>query len=123
MESSKENTLNHGVNILRIENNIRILPCWKSLKKPEDGFIYELYLINTHQFSIESMEYPIRFGKYYGNKVFFNTYVDNININPKFIFDKEKSQYVLIHSGYVCFSEQELTNRKLHDLYARIEDV
>lgn len=110
--------LNAGTNLLRDDNKVFKLPNFEEMNRwLEDGDRVELVLLTKTQWSIESYEYPIRFGKYFGNRVFFNTMADSSNINPQFIFDGEKKQWVLFNAGYVCFAETELEFRSNHKVY------
>lgn len=114
----KATGLKTGINILRSECKVFKLPSYDELNRwHEDGEFVELLLLDYNQYSIECYEFPIKFGNYFGNRVFFNTMMDKFNINPKFIFDGEKKQWVLFNSGYVCFAELEIEHKSNHKLY------
>lgn len=107
-----------GVNLLRKDQLCYRLP----LLRPDnyhiqDGDTVELVLMDINQFSIESYERPMRYGKYYNNRVFFNTMTDQFSVNPKFVFDGEKQTWVLMNAGYVCFAEVELEYKSGHKRY------
>lgn len=115
--------LTFGVNLLRNDQRAYSLPGLHHFSKSwiEDGSIIELIMLDEGNFSIESFAYPIRFGKYFGNKVFFNPMHDQFNINPKFVFDAENKQWVLMNVGYVCFAEYELDYKSNNKLFGREE--
>lgn len=117
-----ENTipnLNIGVNLLRNDRKAFRLPVLNEEKRTrlEDGTTIELVILEQGNFSIECFEYPIRFGQYVGNRLFFNTTHDYFHINPKFIFDTKNKLWVLMNAGYVCFAEMELEHKSNHKLY------
>lgn len=120
-EQTTPPNLKLGVNLLRDDQTVYTLPSLNPLTRAwlEDGFTIELVLMDETQFCIESFQYPIRFGRHFGNKVFFNPMYDRHNINPKFIFDLDKKQWVLINAGYVCFAEQEIEHKTNHKLYGQ----
>jgi len=108
-----------GVNLLRNDQKVYMLPTLNELTRGwlEDGSLIEIYLLDEGAFSIESFQYPIRFGRHFGNRVFLNVMYDRNNINPKFMFDLENKQWVLINVGYLCFAEQEIEHQSNHKLY------
>lgn len=122
-ENPQAPDLKLGVNLLRNDQRPYRLPsldcdthAWL-----KDGSVIELVLLDVSSFSVESWEFPIRFGKYFGNRVMLNPMYDQFNINPKFLFDAEKKQWVLMNAGYVCFMENEIEHKTNHKLYGQKE--
>lgn len=115
----KTHELEIGLNLLRNDQRVYKLPGLNRDTRSwlEDGETIELVILDDGTFSIECYTHPIRFGVYFGNRVFLNALYDGININPKFIFDAEKKQWVLLNAGYVCFAENELEHQSNHKLY------
>lgn len=105
-----------GVNLLRGEKVLK-LPVLYNRCFLEDGSIVELIILENNNYSIECWEMPIRFGKYYGNRIFLNTMTDQFGINPKFVYDGKNKVWTLMNCGYVCFAEQELEYKSNHKLY------
>lgn len=107
-----------GVNLIRSAQKFYKLPLLGADNYfIQDGDTVELIILETNQISIESYERPMRYGKYYNNRVFFNTMTDQFSINPKFVFDGEKQTWVLMNAGYVCFAELELEYKTGHKVY------
>ena len=118
-EEKKIPELDFGVNLMRCEND-------KCFKLPlldsngyflKDGDTIELVLLGYYQISIESYERPIRYGKYYNNRIFFNTMIDRFSVNPKFVYDAKKSEWVLMNAGYACMAELEIEYRSNHKIF------
>lgn len=115
-------TLKLGVNLLRNDQKFYRLPLLRSDNSSiQDGDIVELILMDGNQFSIESYERPIRYGKYYNNRLFFNTMTDPFSVNPKFVFDGKMNVWILMNAGYVCFAELELEFKTNHKRYGEID--
>lgn len=107
-----------GVNLLREESKVYRLPLLRADGYHiQDGDTVELILLDIYNISVETWERPLRFGKYFGNRIFFNTMYDGFCINPKFVFDGVKKVWTLMNAGYVCFAEMELEYKKNHKLY------
>jgi hypothetical protein len=107
-----------GVNLIRNDQKFYKLPLLRANGYfMQDGDTVELVILNTNQISIETYERPMRYGKYYNNRVFFNTMTDQFRINPKFVFDGEAQTWVLMNAGYVCFAELELEYKTGHKVY------
>ena len=114
-DNSQIPELKLGINLLRNEQRFYRLPLLRENNYfVEDGDTVELVLLDTNQFSIESYERPMRYGKYYNNRVFFNTMIDQFNVNPKFVFDSVKQVWTLLNVGYLCFAEMELEFKSNH---------
>ncbi len=106
-----------GVNLLREDKAWRLPGLDTNNCQLQDGATVELVCFEKGNYSIESWMYPIRFSKYYGNRVFINSWVDTFCVNPKFVFDGKKKEWVLMNCGYVCFAEQEIEHKSNHKLY------
>lgn len=110
--------LKFGVNLIRNDQLCYRLPLLgEDGYFVQDGDVVELMLMGTFQVSIESYERPMRYGKYYNNRVFFNTMSDQFSINPKFVFDGKAQTWVIMNAGYVCFAEVELEFKTNHRVY------
>jgi|SRR5712671_926521 len=107
-----------GINLLRNDQKFYRLPLLRQDNSHlQDGDTVELVLLDVNQFSIKSYDIPMRYGKYYNNRVFFNVITDQFNINPKFVFDGKKQVWALMNAGYVCFSELELEYKSNYKIY------
>jgi len=75
-----------------------------------DGDEIQLYLFRQSTFFcyVECLEFPIRLGRYFGNQISFSTDLDSKNINPKFVFDGERKEWVLCYGGRVSFTQQDI---------------
>lgn len=111
-----------GVNIIRKEDKFYQLPLLTTRNCfLQDGTIVELILLDESCLSVQSFERPIRYGKYYGSRLFFNAMTDRFNINPKFFYDGKKGEWVLMNAGYVCFAELEIEHKNNHKLYGGLD--
>jgi hypothetical protein len=105
-----------GLNLLREDHNVFSLPILDMFGRfLKDGTLVDIVLMDQIPFSIESGNIPIRFGRFYGNRVILNTMLDSKHINPQFIFDAEKRMWLLHNVKYACFAEQEIGLNKLED--------
>jgi hypothetical protein len=108
-------TLSCGINLISGKQKLFKLPMLHEDNYfIQDGTVVELVLIDPFQISIESWNSPIKFGNYYGNRLFFNTMIDKFNINPKFIYDELGKRWILVNAGYVCFAEIEIEYKNNH---------
>jgi hypothetical protein len=78
-----------------------------------DGDIIDLILLDYAQHMIFSDQSPIRNREFVGSRVILGGYHDwckKIDINPKFIWDDLKREWILNTFGYICFAEIEINN-------------
>ena len=119
-DETKIPELKLGVNLIRNDQKFYKLPLLgEDGYFMQDGDIVELIILDTNQISVESYERPMRYGKYYNNRVFFNTMTDQFSINPKFVFDGKAQTWVIMNAGYVCFAEVELEFKTNHRVYGQ----
>ena len=59
---------------------------------------------------VESERVPIRFNKHIGTRIIVGGNYDNSDLNPKFVYDKLKNEWVLMCHGYVLFPEIEINS-------------
>lgn len=118
----EKSVLNIGVNLIRISETFCLPNNSSNNFFLKDGDCVELVLFEHCHASIESFDFPIRFGKYYGNRLFFNTTTDPYLVNPKFIFDSNKKIWILMNAGYVCFAELEILHENNHKRYGALND-
>lgn len=119
VEEKKVPALDIGLNLIRQEQKFFALP---SIDRHtnyfiQDGTQVELVLLCEGNISVESYTHPIKFGNHFGNRIFFNPYMDKFNINPKFVFDSIRNFWILVNAGYVCFAENEIEHKSNHKLY------
>lgn len=104
-----------GRNMLDDERKVGILPLLTTGGFVADEDQVELLLVGKGNYSIESPDRPIKFDRFFGNRIIFNTMQDPYNINPKFIF--YNNTWILYNAGYVCFAEQEIEYKPVHRLW------
>lgn len=112
-----------GFNILREDDKCFYLPVLNNCgERLHDGAFIDIIIMDESNFSIESGDWPIKFDRFYGNRVLLNTMLDRKHINPQFVFNAEKQMWHLMNVEYVMFAEQEIGLEQIKRGYEDEED-